>query len=42
MHRTRETAFGEVLRSPRVKLDLDLGDSARPYIGMRIIIPFGK
>ena len=42
MHRTRETSLGELLRNPRVKLDLNLGDSARPYIGMRIIIPFGK
>ncbi len=42
MHRTRETSLAEALHHPRVKLDLNLGDSARPYIGVRVIIPFGK
>jgi hypothetical protein len=39
---TREIPFGEALRNPRVKLDLEMGQSARPYVGLRIIIPFGK
>ena len=42
LHRTRETPAGEPLVSPRVKLDLNMGESARPYLGVRIIIPFGK
>jgi hypothetical protein len=42
LRRTREIPFGEALRNPRVKLDLEMGQSARPYVGVRIIIPFGK
>jgi hypothetical protein len=42
LRRTPASALGEVLRNPRVKLDLEMGQSARPYVGVRIIIPFGK
>lgn len=42
LRRTREIPFGEMLKNPRVKLDLEMGQSARPYVGVRIIIPFGK
>jgi len=42
LRRTREIPFEETLLHPRVKLDLNLGDSARPYIGVRVVIPFGK
>jgi hypothetical protein len=39
---TREIPFGELLRNPRLKLDLEMGQSARPYVGVRLIIPFGR
>jgi hypothetical protein len=42
LRRTRATSPGELLGNPRVKLDLDMGQSTRPYMGVRIIIPFGK
>jgi hypothetical protein len=31
-----------LLKNVRVKLDLDMGQSSRPYVGVRLIIPFGK
>jgi hypothetical protein len=42
LRRTREIPFTELLKNPRVKLDLEMGQSARPYVGVRLIIPFGK
>jgi hypothetical protein len=42
LHRTRATTFAEALKNPRVKLDLEMGQSVRPYAGVRIIIPFGR
>jgi hypothetical protein len=42
LRRTREIPFTETLKNPRVKLDLEMGQSARPYAGVRIIIPFGR
>jgi hypothetical protein len=42
LRRTRATSFAEALKNPRVKLDLEMGQSARPYVGVRVIIPFGK
>jgi len=40
-HRTRENSRGGFLDNPRVKLDLDL-THAKPYIGARLVIPFGN
>ena len=42
LRRTRATTFAEALKNPRVKLDLEMGQSVRPYAGVRIIIPFGR
>jgi len=42
LRRTRAISFAEALKNPRVKLDLEMGQSARPYVGVRIIIPFGN
>lgn len=32
----------EPRNSPRVKLDLDVWQGSKPYVGVRIIIPFGN
>jgi hypothetical protein len=42
LHRTRATSSGELLGNPRVKLDLEMWRGTTPYVGVRIIIPFGK
>jgi hypothetical protein len=42
LRRTRATSAGELLKNVRVKLDLDMGQSSKPYVGVRLIIPFGK
>ncbi len=42
LRHTREIPLTELLKNPRVKLDIDMGQSARPYVGVRLIIPFGK
>ena len=42
LRHTRATSAGELLKNVRVKLDLDMGQSSRPYVGVRLIIPFGK
>jgi hypothetical protein len=39
--RTCANARGDFLDNPRVKLDLDL-THARPYLGVRVVIPFGN
>jgi len=40
--RTLTTFSGEPRISPRVKLDLEMWQGSKPYIGVQIIIPFGK
>jgi hypothetical protein len=42
LRHTRATPFGESLINPRVKLDLDMWQGSRPYVGVRLIIPFGN
>jgi hypothetical protein len=42
LHRTQVTSLERPRISPRVKLDLDMWQGSRPYVGVRIIIPFGK
>jgi hypothetical protein len=42
LHRTQATTPGELLGNPRVKLDLEMWQGSTPYVGVRIIIPFGK
>jgi len=42
LHRTRASSSGELLSNLRVKLDLDMGQSTKPYVGVRLVIPFGK
>jgi len=41
LRRTRTTSSGELLNNLRVKLDLNTGQGSKPYVGVRIIIPFG-
>ena len=41
LRRTRANARGGFLDNPRVKLDLDM-QYGRPYIGARLVIPFGN
>jgi hypothetical protein len=42
LRHTRANSRGGFLDNPRVKLDLDMGLGSKPYMGVRIIIPFGK
>ena len=42
LRRTRAITSGESRNSPRVKLDLDVWQGSKPYVGVRIIIPFGN
>lgn len=42
LRRTQGTLYGEPRSSPRVKLDLDMWRGSQPYVGVRIIIPFGN
>jgi hypothetical protein len=42
LRRTRATSSGESRNSPRVKLDLNVWQGSRPYVGVRIMIPFGN
>ncbi len=42
LHRTRATSLGGLRNGLRVKLDLDTGQGSKPYVGVRIIIPFGN
>ena len=42
LHRTRANSRGGFLDNPRVKLDLDLWQRGKPYMGVRVIIPFGN
>jgi hypothetical protein len=41
LHRTQATSLERPQNSPRVKLDLDMCQGSKPYVGVRIIIPFG-
>ena len=42
LRRTRAASSGELLGNPRVKLNLNMWQSSQPYVGVRIIIPFGN
>lgn len=42
LRRTRAISLGASRSSPRVKLDLDMWQGSRPYVGVRLIIPFGN
>jgi hypothetical protein len=42
LRRTWATSSGELLGNPRVKLDTDMWQGSKPYVGVRIIIPFGN
>jgi hypothetical protein len=42
LHRTQASSLGGPRNCPRVKLDLDMWQGDKPYVGVRIIIPFGK
>jgi len=42
LRRTRTLFAGELRDNLRVKLDLNLWQGSKPYLGVRIIIPFGK
>jgi hypothetical protein len=42
LRRTRTTFLEGSRHSPRVKLDLDLWQGGKPYLGVRLIIPFGN
>ena len=41
LRRTRENSRGGFLDNPRVKLDLDMTHD-KPYVGARVVIPFGN
>ena len=41
LHRTRANSRGGFLDNPRVKLDLDMMHG-KPYVGVRVVIPFGN
>lgn len=41
LRRTRATSLGGSRNNPRVKLDLDMWLGGKPYVGVRIVIPFG-
>ena len=42
LQRTRATSLGESRDNPRVKLDLNIWQGSKPYVGARIVIPFGN
>jgi hypothetical protein len=42
LHRTQATSLERSRISPRVKLDLDMWQGSKPYVGVQIVIPFGK
>jgi hypothetical protein len=42
LRRTRATSPGGLRNNLRVKLDLDMWQSSKPYVGVRIMIPFGN
>jgi hypothetical protein len=42
LRRTRVTSSGESRNNPRVKLDLDMWQGGKPYLGVRLIIPVGN
>jgi hypothetical protein len=41
LHRTRTNSRGGFLDNPRVKLDLEMLRD-KPYVGVRVVIPFGN
>jgi hypothetical protein len=42
LRRTRANSRGGLLDNPRVKLDLEMWQGSKPYVGVRIVIPFGN
>jgi hypothetical protein len=42
LRRTRALSLEEPRTSPRVKLDLDMCQGSKPYLGVRLIIPIGN
>ena len=42
LRRTRAIPLEGPRNNPRVKLDLDMWQGSRPYVGVRLIIPFGN
>jgi hypothetical protein len=42
LHRTPAVSLEEPRPSPRVKLDLNMWQGSKPYVGVRLIIPFGN
>ena len=42
LRRTRTLSLEEPRNSPRVKLDLDMWQGSKPYLGVRLIIPIGN
>ena len=42
LRRTPEPSLAGPRNNPRVKLDLDMWQGGRPYLGVRLIIPFGN
>jgi hypothetical protein len=42
LRRTRTTSLEEPPNNPRAKLDLNMWQDSKPYVGVRLIIPFGN
>jgi hypothetical protein len=42
LRRTRVATTGEPQNKPRVKLDLEMWQGSKPYVGVRLIIPIGN
>jgi hypothetical protein len=42
LHRTPAVSLEAPRSSPRVKLDLEMWQGSKPYVGVRLIIPFGN
>jgi hypothetical protein len=42
LRRTRALSLEAPRNSPRVKLDLDMWQASKPYLGVRLIIPIGN
>lgn len=42
LRRTRALSLEKPPTSPRVKLDLEMWQGSRPYVGVRLIIPIGN
>jgi hypothetical protein len=42
LRRTPAVALEELRKNPRVKLDLEMWQGSKPYVGVRLIIPVGN